>query len=57
MVTLDLTKVLKTSSGKKTAFSTIDADSTGGQHVEESKLVHSYLLIQSSHPSGSRTST
>jgi hypothetical protein len=30
-----LTKELKSSSGKKTAFSTIGTDSTGGQHVEE----------------------
>jgi hypothetical protein len=32
-----LTKELKPSSGKKTAFSTNGADSTGGQHIEECK--------------------
>ena len=42
---------------KKTAFSTDGASSTGGQHVEEYILIHSYLLVQSSSPSGSRTST
>jgi hypothetical protein len=42
--------------GKKTAFSTNIAWSTGGQHVEEYKLIHSYLLEQHSCPSGSRTS-
>jgi hypothetical protein len=35
MVTLNLIKELKSSSGKKTAFSTNGAGSTGGQHVEE----------------------
>jgi hypothetical protein len=29
--------------------------STGGYHVEECKLIHSYLLVQRSSPSGSRT--
>jgi hypothetical protein len=33
------------------AFSTNGADSTGGQHVEECKTIHSYLLVQSSNPS------
>jgi hypothetical protein len=42
---------------KKTAFSTNGAGSTGCQHVEECKLIHSYLPVQSSNPSGSRTST
>jgi hypothetical protein len=32
---------------KKTAFFTIDAGSTGYWHVEECKLIHSYLLIHS----------
>jgi hypothetical protein len=50
-------KELKKSSGKKTAFSTNDAGLTGGQNVEECKSIHSYLLVQSSSPSGSRTST
>jgi hypothetical protein len=38
-----LTKELKPSSGKQTAFSTNGAGSTGGQHVEEYKSMHSYL--------------
>jgi hypothetical protein len=50
-------KELKPPSGKKTAFSTNGAGSTGSQHVEESKLIHFYFLVQSSSPSGSRTST
>jgi hypothetical protein len=36
-----LTEELKPSSGKKTAFSTNAAGSTGGQHVEECKLIYS----------------
>jgi hypothetical protein len=51
-----LTKELKPSSGEKTASSTYGADSTGSPHVEECKLIHSYLLVQSSSPIGSRTS-
>ena len=50
-------RVQKVRSGKKAAFSTNGADSTGGQHVEECKLIHSYLLVQSSSWGGSRTST
>jgi hypothetical protein len=50
-------KELKPSSGKKTAFSTNGAGTTGGQHVEECELIHSYLPIQYSSPSGSNTST
>jgi hypothetical protein len=42
---------------KKTAFSTNGSGSTGSQLVEECKLTHFYLLVQSSSPSGSRTST
>ena len=42
---------------KKTAFSTNGAGSTVGQHVEECKLIHSYLPVQASSPSGPRTST
>ena len=42
---------------KKIAFSTNGADSTGGQHAGEFKLIHSYLLVLSSTPSRSRTST
>jgi hypothetical protein len=41
---------------KKTAFSTNGAALTGDQHVE-CKLIHSYLLVESSSPSESRTST
>jgi hypothetical protein len=41
-----LTKELKPSSGKKTAFPTNDADSSGDQHVEECKLIHSYLPVK-----------
>ena len=52
-----LTKVLKPSSGKKIAFSTSGAGSTGGEHAEESKLIHSFLLVLSLIPSGSRTAT
>jgi hypothetical protein len=33
---------------KKTAFSTNGAGSTDSQHVEEYKLIHSYLSVQSS---------
>jgi hypothetical protein len=36
-------KGAKPSNGKKTAFSTNGAGSTGSQHVEECKLIHSYL--------------
>jgi hypothetical protein len=31
---------------QKKAFSTNGACSTGGYHVEEYKLIHSYLLVQ-----------
>jgi hypothetical protein len=57
MVTRYLTKELKPFSGKKTAFSTNGAGSTGDQYVEKCKSTHSYLLVQNSSPSGSRTST
>jgi hypothetical protein len=50
-------KGVKPSSGIKTAIPTNGAGSTGGQDVEEYKLIHSYLPEQSSCPSGSRTST
>jgi hypothetical protein len=43
--------------GKKTAFSTKGAGTTGGYHVEECELIHSYLLVQSSNLSGSKNST
>jgi hypothetical protein len=38
-------------------FSTNGVDSTGGQYVKECKSIHSYLAVQNSNPSGSRTST
>jgi hypothetical protein len=50
-------KEQKTSSGKKTAFSTNGDGTTGGYQVEECKLVHSYLLVLKSSLSGSRNST
>jgi hypothetical protein len=40
-----------------TAFSTNGAGTTGSYHVEKCKLIHSYLLVQSSSLSGSKTST
>jgi len=40
MVTWYLTKELKPSNGKKVAFSTNGAGSTGGQHVEECRSIH-----------------
>jgi len=52
-----LTKELKPSSGKKTAFSTNGAGSTEGQHVEECKSTNTYHPVCSLSPSGSRTST
>ena len=45
------------SSGEKTAFSTKDAGTTGGFHVEECELFHSYLLVLRSKLSGSRNFT
>jgi hypothetical protein len=33
---------------KKTSFSKSGAGSAGSQHVEEWKLIHSYLLVHSS---------
>jgi hypothetical protein len=50
-------KGLKPSSGKKTAFSTNSAGTTDGFHEEESKLIHSYFLVQSSSLCGSKNST
>jgi hypothetical protein len=52
-----MARELKPSSGKKTAFSTNGAGSTVGHHVEDRKLIHSYLPVQSSSPSGSRALT
>jgi hypothetical protein len=54
---LTLTRELKPFSGKKTAFSTNGTITTGGYHVEECELIHSYLLVQSSRLIGSKTST
>jgi hypothetical protein len=34
------------SGGKRAAFLTNGAGFTGGQHVEECKSIHSYLLVQ-----------
>jgi hypothetical protein len=39
------------------AFSLNGAGSSGGHHVEKCKLINAYLLVQSSSPSGSKTST
>jgi len=50
-------KGVKRSNGRKRAFLRNGAGSTGGQHVEECKLTHSYYPVQSLSPSGSRTST
>jgi hypothetical protein len=51
-----LTRELKPSSGINTAFSKNGPDTTGGYHVEECELIHSYLLLQSSSLSGPRPS-
>jgi hypothetical protein len=48
---------LKPSSGRKTAFSTNGAGTTGCYHVEEWELIHSYLLVLRSNLSGSRNFT
>ena len=50
-------KGVKPSSGKKTAFSTNGAGTTGGYHVEELELIHSFLLVLRSNLSGLRNST
>jgi hypothetical protein len=50
-----LTRELKPSSGKKTAFSTNGAGTTGVYHVEECNLTHSYLLVLRSSLHGSGT--
>jgi hypothetical protein len=51
-----LTKDLKLSSGKRTAFSTNGSATTGIYPVEECELIYS-LLVQSSSLSGSRNFT
>ena len=43
--------------GKKKAFSTNCAGTTGSYHVEECKLIHSYILVQCSSLSGPKIST
>jgi hypothetical protein len=40
-----LTRELKPSHGKKTAFLTNGAGTTGSYHVEECKLIHAYPLV------------
>ena len=50
-------KGAKTIQWKKTAFSTNGPGTTGGYHVEECELIHSYLLLLRSNLSGSRNST
>jgi hypothetical protein len=42
---LNFDKGAKTIQWKKTAFSTNGSGTTGGYHVEEWELVHSYLLV------------
>jgi hypothetical protein len=54
---LTFTKELKQSSGENAVFSTNGAGSTGSQHVEECLSIYSYIFVQSSSPSGSRTSS
>jgi hypothetical protein len=39
------------------AFSTNGAGTTGGYHVEEFELIHSYLIVLRSNLSGSKSST
>jgi hypothetical protein len=41
---------------KTTAFLTNGAGTTGGYHVQDRELIHSYLLVQSSRVSGTKTS-
>jgi hypothetical protein len=50
-------KGAKTSSGKKTVFSTNGAGTAGSYHVEECESIHTYLLGLRSNLSGSRNST
>ena len=50
-------KQLTPSSGKKRTVSTNGAGTTGGCHVEEWELIHSYLFVQSTSLSGSKNST
>jgi hypothetical protein len=50
-------KGAKTIQLKKTAFSTNCEGTAGSYHVEECKLIYSYLLVQSSSLSGPKTFT
>jgi hypothetical protein len=50
-------KEAKTIQWKKDSLFNNGAGSSGGQHVEGCKVIHSYLPVQSSNSSGSRTST
>jgi hypothetical protein len=52
-----MTRELKPYTGKKTAFSTNGAGTTGSYHVEECEWIHSYLLVLRANLSGSRNST
>ena len=56
-VHLILTRDLKPSSGKKTAFSTNGAGTTGCYRGEECESIHTYLLVLRSNLSGSRNFT
>jgi hypothetical protein len=50
-------KGAKTIQWKKAAFSTNGAGTTGGYHVVEYELIHSYLLVLRSSLSGSTRNT
>ena len=50
-------KGAKTIKGKKDSIFNKWTGTTGGYHVEEFELIHSYLLVQSSSLSGSKNST
>ena len=54
---LIFTRELKPSSGRKTAFSTIGAGTTGCYRVEECESIHTHLLVLRSNLSGSRNFT
>jgi hypothetical protein len=54
---LNFDKGAKTIQWKKGSILTNGAGTNGGYHVEEFKLILSYLLVQSSNLSGSKNST
>jgi hypothetical protein len=54
---LGLVKILSQSVGGLFVLLTNGAGTTGGYHVEECELIHSYLLVLRSNLSGSRSST